>query len=110
MVARSGAQIRSTSCLFVGGEGTRIGGEVFLRGELRRVDEDRDDHARRALLGDLDQGEMAGMKRAHGRHQRDGFVLRMVIGDGALELRQCLDDAQRTLPFRGCRWWRRVGV
>ena len=70
-----------------------------MRGELRGVDEDRDDDAGGALLRDLDQGKMPGMERAHGRHQRDRFALHTEFGDGPLELRQGLDDAQVTLRF-----------
>jgi len=42
---------------------------------LSRVDEDRDDDPLDAPLRALDQGEMSGMERSHGRNQRDSFAL-----------------------------------
>ncbi len=49
----------------------RIGSEILARAELGRVDEDRRCDMRRLPLRLGDQRHMAGMERAHGRHQGD---------------------------------------
>ena len=55
----------------IGIKRTRIGGEVFVRRKLCRVDEDRDDDMGRSPARLLGQGEVAGVQGAHRRHERD---------------------------------------
>ena len=62
--------------LHVGGERARIGLEVLVRRELRRIDEDRDDDAIGTALRQAHQGEVPLVQRAHGWNQRDPFTLR----------------------------------
>jgi hypothetical protein len=52
----------------IGVEGTWIGFQIFGRRELRGVDENRHDHPIGPPLRSLDQGNMPGMQRAHGRY------------------------------------------
>ena len=59
---------RPSRTLRVRREGARIGAEILMRSELRRVDEDRHDHAGRVRFRQRDQRDMAGVKGAHGRH------------------------------------------
>src|SRR4051812_36185802 len=53
----------------VGGLAARVGGEILVRAELFRVDEDRGDDLVPASPRLGDQGHVAGMERAHRRHQ-----------------------------------------
>ena len=50
--------------------------EVLVRGELRRVDEDRHHRAPAARLGQPHQLQVAFVQRAHGRHQGDRLARR----------------------------------
>src|SRR3990170_8834765 len=52
-------------------EVARVAGEIFLRRELRRVNEQRDHDPVPACLGVAHETQMALMKRAHRRHQGD---------------------------------------
>ena len=63
-------------------EGARVLLEILMRRELRRVDEDRDDHPLRMALALCDQRDMALVQRAHGRHQRHLLAGGMPAGDG----------------------------
>ena len=49
----------------------RIAVEVLVRAELQRIDEDRRDDAVGAAPRLRDQRHVAGVERAHRRHQRD---------------------------------------
>jgi len=60
----------------VGFPRARIGGEVFTRRKLRRIDEDRNNHLRRAPLCQPHQRHMSVMERTHGRDQRDAGLSR----------------------------------
>ena len=50
----------------VGIEGAGVAGEIFVGGELGRVDEDADGDLGAFCGGGADEGCMAGVKRAHG--------------------------------------------
>jgi hypothetical protein len=56
----------------VGLPGSRVRSEIFMRRELGRVDENRNDNLRRAPLCLTHQRQMPFVKRAHGRHQGNG--------------------------------------
>jgi hypothetical protein len=55
----------------VRGPGPRVGGEVFMRGELRRVNEDRHDHPGGVPAGEAHQREVSCVQRTHGGDQGD---------------------------------------
>ena len=55
----------------VGRLAARIGGEILVRAELGRIDEDRGDDMVRAPPRLGDQRHMAGVERAHRRHEGD---------------------------------------
>ena len=63
------ARRRQHLCIAV--ERARIGVEVFVRAELRRVDKDRHDNRIRRFESRCDQCHMTGVQRAHGWHQRN---------------------------------------
>ena len=48
----------------------RIAAQILVGAELQRIDENRRNHPVGGLAAFLDQLEMAGMERAHGRDQR----------------------------------------
>ncbi len=60
--------------------------EVFGRAELLRIDEDRGDDLVRDMLGRFDQRDVAGVQRAHRRHQRHPQILRTNARDFFPEL------------------------
>jgi hypothetical protein len=64
-----------------------------MRRELRRIDEDRHDHAIGAALRQAHQSEVALMQRAHGRNERDCFALRTPSAKRVPQRRQAADDA-----------------
>ena len=49
----------------------RVGLEILVRAELRRVDEDAQDHTVGTPGRLIDQREVAIMQKAHGRHQAE---------------------------------------
>jgi hypothetical protein len=57
----------------VAGEVARIGGQIFRRSELRRVDEDRHHHPVGPPGSLIDQRQMTGVERPHGRDQSDAL-------------------------------------
>jgi len=62
----------------------RVAGEVFVRAELGRIDEDAGDHAVGVLPGQRDQRVVTCMQVAHGRDQRDAQALALpAVDDGA---------------------------
>ena len=69
----------------------RIAVEVLVRGELRRIDEDRGDDAAGVAAGELDQLEVAVVQRAHGRHQRDLIAGLAPAADAGAQLRDGRD-------------------
>ncbi|MHC2859286.1 hypothetical protein ACVIYH_000364 [Bradyrhizobium diazoefficiens] len=76
----------------VGLPGSGIGAEILGRGELSRVDEDRDYDAAGAPLREAHQRHMPVMERPHGRDQRDrGLSLAKIVG-GASERRDRAGD------------------
>ena len=79
-------------CGNVGGEGARIGAEIFMGSKLRRVDEDRHHDAPRAPARLAHQFQMAGVQRAHGRDQRDGLPGAAERVEGATERRAGAGD------------------
>jgi hypothetical protein len=78
----------------VGVQRSGIPGEVLLRRELCRVDENRDDGALRATLCGTYQRKMARVQRSHGRHQRNIRVARPPGHDGSPQGRYRAQDAQ----------------
>jgi hypothetical protein len=76
----------------VGFPGARVGAEILGGRELGRVDEDRDDHLRRAPFRKPHEGHMAVMECTHGRHQCDGGLPGAKIIDGAAQHRDRADD------------------
>jgi hypothetical protein len=52
----------------------RIARQIFMRRELRRIDENGDDRFVGVLLGVLNECEMSGMQRSHRRNQRNGLA------------------------------------
>ena len=58
----------------IAGQLPRIGGQVLVRAELQRVDEDRHGDVRGAALRLAHQRQMAFVERAHRRHQRQRTV------------------------------------
>ena len=79
----------------------RIGSKVFVRAKLRRIDKDRYDHGIALSLCLLDQGEMTGMERAHGRHQRDPLACYFQRTDMLSQFIQLIDGLHDLLP---CLW------
>ena len=53
----------------------RIAGEIFLRSELRRIDEDAYDHDIVFFFGPFEKCQVAGMEEAHGRDEADALGL-----------------------------------
>ena len=66
-VAARLAQLGEVALLVAG-----IGGEILLRAELRRIDEDAGHRHVAAIERTLHQADMPLVQRAHGRHQPDG--------------------------------------
>ncbi len=62
---------------------SRIAAEVLIGAELHRVDEDGRCNCVRARLSLLDQRDVTGVQRAHGRHQRQRSAAQ--IGTGACQ-------------------------
>ena len=60
--------------------------EILAGPELRRVDEDRDDHERAAPAGDLDEREVPRVERSHGRHETDLHPVAAQLAHRHLEL------------------------
>jgi hypothetical protein len=58
------------------GQLARVGGEVLVGAELRRVDEDRDRHRARLLARFAHQRQVSFVQRAHRRDQRESRPLR----------------------------------
>ena len=56
-------------------EVARIGGEIFARAELRRIDEDRHHHAIAALSRCPHQTKMSLVQKPHRRHEGDTPIL-----------------------------------
>ncbi len=61
-----GAEVREIT-----GQVPRVALEVFVRSELRRVDEDADDHPLALVAGLTDESEVALVQRAHGGHEAE---------------------------------------
>ena len=76
-----GIDARGLEFLGVGIEGTRIFGEIFVGAELGGVEEYRRDDLRTFAAGTIDERHVAGVERAHCRHEADDFVF------GAREVR-----------------------
>jgi hypothetical protein len=53
----------------------RVSGEILVRTELQRIDEDADDHALRQLRRTADETAVAGVQVAHRRHERDALAV-----------------------------------
>jgi chromosome partitioning protein len=62
---------------------SRVGGEIFIDAELRRVDEDRGDDLIGFLAGCRDERHVPGMERSHGWDQRDPARLAEQLESGA---------------------------
>ena len=60
--------------------------------ELRRIDEDRHDDPAGAAACPSHQREMAGVQRAHGRHQRQGVAGIAEFADGSVKGLHCVYD------------------
>ncbi len=65
---------------------SRIFFQVCAFGELRRVDEQRDDDQIALLAGPLDERQMAGVQRAHRRHQPDHTPVATVRSERCAQL------------------------
>jgi hypothetical protein len=85
--ALRGAQLVEVALLVA-----RIGGEILLRAELRRIDEDARHRNVAAIERALHQADMAFMQRAHRRHQPDGAARLPEAGDGTAQVRHRADD------------------
>ena len=73
-------------------ERSRIGGEIFPRRELRRVDENRQNDLARVFFCFINKGNMAGMKRAHGRHKADRLARAPPFREPRPETRHVMDN------------------
>ena len=78
----------------VGVEGSRIGREVLVWRELRRINEDRNDDTVGAALRQAHQRQMTGVQRAHGRHERNLVVPAVPARERAPKHRQTTDHAR----------------
>ncbi len=64
----------------------RIAGEVLVRTELGRVDEDADHDTLAGVESALDQRQMPAVQGAHGRHQSDPIAGRAPGGDPGAQI------------------------
>jgi len=55
---------------------TRIAGEILVRAELQRIDEDAHGHALGELAGAVHEAQMALVQVAHGGNEADGMTAR----------------------------------
>ena len=69
-----------------------IGAKILRRRELRRIDENRHHHTARVFFRFMDKGNMSGMKRAHGRHERDRLARAPPRREPRPEARHVTDD------------------
>jgi hypothetical protein len=67
----------------VAGEIAGVTGQILIRTELQRVDEDRNHRHVVFRLGLGNESQMADMEKAHGRHEADGFA-RTAKGSGGI--------------------------
>ena len=102
--ATSGAhrmsQPASSSILRVARLAARIGGEILVRAELGGVDEDRGDDVARAPPRLRDQRHVAGVERAHRRHQRHRAAVRAQRRDRLRAGSPVTNDLHATGPLR----------
>lgn len=68
----------------------RVGREILVGGELRWVHEDADSNGGILVAGALDQGHVAFMQKAHGRHKAQRFYHRLI---GFPKFRYRLNDS-----------------
>ena len=80
--------------LRVGGLGAGIGGEIGGAVELARVDEEGDDHPVRPRPGRLDEREVAGVQRPHGRDHADPGPLPPPLRPGCAQVGQGAQDRE----------------
>ena len=73
-------------------ERPRVFGEILIRSELGRVDEDGDHDEGRFFLGPTDQAEVAFMEAAHRRHEADGLARLAGPGGGGTQFGDGVDD------------------
>jgi hypothetical protein len=85
------SQHRKIGCL-----APRISGEILVRGELLRVDENRRYHMVAFGSRRTDQRQMTLVQRAHSRHQADPLAGFPPDGDMAPQTSNCPYDVQLT--------------
>ena len=95
-----------TQCLNVRREGSWVGREILAGAELRRVDEDRHHDAGRAPACKTHEGEVAGVQRAHGRHERDGVAVCAPLADGPAQASERAHDERPGCPRWHVGWFR----
>jgi hypothetical protein len=74
-------------------EGTWVALEVLTGPELQRIDEDAHHHQISATLRFVNQGQMALVQRAHGRHERDPLSIQPRLVRGGDHLLNRVDRA-----------------
>jgi hypothetical protein len=72
----------------------RVGGQIFVRSELRWIYENRHGYAVGTAPRQLDQGVMPGMQCSHGRDERRDIAASAPLIDDARERRQGANDAR----------------
>ena len=70
----------------------RIAGEILVRGELARVDEDRHERAVGQLAGAAHQRQMPGVQGAHGGNERDLEAVVAPLGNHAAQIGDAAHD------------------
>ena len=67
-------------------------GQILVRGELGRIDEDAGHHAVGAFPGLAHEGQVAFMQRSHGRNEADGEPLALPAAYGFTQVGARADD------------------
>ncbi len=90
---------RSKLCRIVG-LAARIAREILGRPELRGIDEEAGDDSGAKLARPRDEGEMPGMKRAHGRNEGHGCPCAVPGRDLAPQRRHATNHREAADPLR----------
>jgi hypothetical protein len=92
-VAAGALQHRRVAGLVAG-----IGGQILIRSELGRIDEDRRNHPLGMGPAKRDQAQMPLMQRAHGRRERDPLTRCAPGADPGAQIGNCADCFHREDP------------
>ena len=77
----------------VGGQRSRIGGEILVGAKLSRIDENAHDDAAGGLCAERGEAHMARMQIAHRRREGDCFAGRSPLGNDGANVADGVNDA-----------------